>query len=175
MSRKMIAGALIFLLISGCSGIRVKTDYDREADFSLYKTYGWLPDPEGRPRQSLMNNKLVRREVHAAVDREMAKLGFEKVGRMEADLLVTFYIGTKRRVDVTHHGYGYGPWRRPRYGGVSIHRYKEGTLILDFIDAGTRQLIWRGWAASVLHGRENLSEDIYRSVEELMRRYPPEE
>ncbi len=174
MIKKIIAVALVVLFISGCSGIRVKTDYDRDADFSVYQTYGWLPDPKGSPRHRLMNNKLVRREVHAAVDREMAGMGFDKAGRMEADLLVTFYIGAKRRVDVTHHGYGYGPWGMPRYGGVSVHRYKEGTLILDFIDAETRQLVWRGWAASVLHGKENLSEDIRRSVEKLMLRYPPE-
>ncbi|MBD3424646.1 MAG: DUF4136 domain-containing protein [Candidatus Latescibacteria bacterium] len=171
--RKIYALALIAaLLVTGCSSVHVKTDFDRSAEFSRYATYSWLPHKDrGR---GMMRSQLIRKHVVSAVDGEMARLGFRKVNRERADILVNYFIGAKNKVDVTHYGYRYGPWGRYRRRGVSVHRYKEGSLILDFVDRESMQLVWRGWASSVLHGRENIAEDINRSVTELLRRYPPE-
>jgi hypothetical protein len=164
----------ILLLFSSCSTIYVKTDFDRDADFSVYKTYSWIPDKNRTQRNKLMEDQLIRKHIYSAVDRELAEMGFEKTDGQRADILVTFYIGTKKKVDVTHYGYGYGRWGGFYNRGVSVHRYKEGTLILDFIDAGDKQLIWRGWASSVFHGRENAAEDIAKSVKRILQEYPPQ-
>ncbi|HMA76061.1 MAG TPA: DUF4136 domain-containing protein [Candidatus Krumholzibacteriaceae bacterium] len=171
MKKFLIPAAVVLFFLSSCSTIRVKTDFDRGADFSLYKTYRWIPENKIKPRNRMMKDELIRKHVHSAVEREMAKMGFIKAGRSKADLLITYYIGTKRKVDGTR--YGYGGWRRFHNRPVSVRKYKEGTLILDFVDAGNKQLVWRGWASSVFHGRENSAEDIAESVERLLREYPP--
>lgn len=171
MKKILTAAAVALLFLSSCSTIRVKTDFDRDADFSLYKTYRWIPENKIKHRNRLMKDQLIRKHVHSAVEREMAKMGFIKAERLKADLVITYYIGTKRKVDVTR--YGYVRWGRFNNRPVSVRKYKEGTLILDFIDAGNKQLVWRGWASSVFHGRENSAEDIAKSVERLLREYPP--
>ena len=164
----------IMLFISSCSTIRVKTDFDRDVDFLVYKTYKWMPDKNRTRKTKLMRDQLIKKHVHSAVDKELAEMGFEKTGTSGADILVTFYIGTKKKVDVTHYGYGYGRWGGFYNRGVSVHKYKEGTLILDFIDTRNNQLVWRGWASSVFHGRENAAEDIAQSVKRLLQEYPPQ-
>lgn len=173
--RKISIFVIAFLILfPNCSTIRVETDFDRDADFSIYKTYRWISDKNRTRETKLMKDQLIKKHVHSAVDRELAEMGFDKAGRSGADILVAFYIGTKKKVDVNHYGYGYGRWGRFHSRGVSVHRYKEGTLILDFIDARNKQLIWRGWASSVFHGRENAAEDIARSVKRLLQEYPPQ-
>lgn len=162
---------IMLFLCAGCSSVHVRTDYDRDADFSAYHTYSWLPHSE--KGHKLMRNKMVRREVVAAVNREMKESGFREVSRQEADLLITYYIGARNRVDVTRYGYRYGRWGRIHPRRMSVHSYKEGTLIVDLVDTETRELVWRGWASSVLHGREGISRDINNSVRELFKRYPP--
>lgn len=171
--KKLYAAFMVTLLVlsTGCSSVRVRTDFDRDADFSMYRTYSWLP--HGKPQRGMMRSELVRKHIVAAVDRELAAAGLTRVSRERADLLVTYYVGARNRVDVTHYGYRYGPWGRYGPGGISVRRYKEGSLVLDLVDRESRQLVWRGWASSVLRGRENLAEDINRSVRELMKRYPP--
>ena len=163
----------ILLFFSSCSTIHVKTDFDRDADFSVYKTYRWIPDKNRTRENKLMKDQLVKKHIYSAVDRELAEMGFKKAEGQRTDILVTFYIGTKKKVDITHYGYGYGRWGGYNRG-VSVHRYKEGTLILDFIDAENKQLVWRGWASSVFHGRENAAEDIAKSVKRLLQEYPPQ-
>ena len=171
--KKIYAVFMVTLIVlsAGCSSVRVRTDFDRDADFSMYRTYSWLPRKDTGNR--MMRSDLVRKHVVAGVDRELAAAGLTRVGRERADLLVNYYIGARNRVDVTHYGYRYGPWGRYGPGGVSVRRYKEGSLVLDLVDRESKKLVWRGWASSVLRGRENIAEDINRSVKELMKRYPP--
>jgi hypothetical protein len=167
----LIAGILI--LSAGCSSVQVRTDFDRGADFSAYRTYSWLPHREGRG--GMMKSRMVRKHVISAVDRELAAMGFRKTGRERADLLVNYHIGSKAVVDVDLYGYRYGRWGRRRPNAVSVRRYRKGTLILDLVDRESKQLVWRGWATSALHGRENLAGDINRSVRKLLERFPPAE
>lgn len=174
MKRILTAVFGVALLLSSCSGMKVKTDFDPDADFSMYRTYSWLPAPEAGPGRELMKDPLVRNDIHSAVDKEMVKAGFTKTDRMSAALLVTYYIGTKKRVDVDHYGYGYGPWGSGRYRGMRVHKYKEGTLIIDFIDSGTMQVVWRGWASSSLKRGSDLTDYINHYVPKIMERYPPE-
>ena len=57
------------------------------------------------------------------------------------------------------HGYGHGAHYGRGYGGgvPYVRSYKEGTLILDFVDPETMQLIWRGWAVGAFDDPENLN------------------
>jgi hypothetical protein len=113
-----------------------------------------------------MKDPLIRSHVHSAVDAELAKKGLRKIDEGHPDVLLAYYFTTRNRMDVTHY---YGYW----YPHTSVHRYKEGTLILDIVDREEKQLVWRGWASGALDNRENIHNQIAYSVEKLLRRYPP--
>lgn len=55
---------LVFTLFSGCRTYSVlNSDYDRGVDFSLYKTYSWLPDKDDEYSQnhdSIIHNNLFK-------------------------------------------------------------------------------------------------------------------
>lgn len=169
-----LAGLIMIALQAGCSGITVETDFDRDTDFSVYRTYQWVKHDMESDR-GLMNDPLVRKHVRRAVETELAARGYQLETGGNPDFLIAWHIGTKKKIDVDHYYYRYG--RRGRWGGhdVRVNRYREGTLIIDIVDAAEKELVWRSHAVSVLHGRERASDDINRIVEKIMERFPPEQ
>ena len=173
MNRLMMLACVCLLAIStGCSTIRVETDFDPDADFELFKTYKWIEHAK-KTDSAMMKDPLIRSHIIDAVENEMDAKGYFKAVNEKPDFLIAFYAGSRKKVDVTHYHYRYGRWGRFAGRDISVRKYKEGTLIVDIIDAKTRQLAWRGWARSVLHGRENAAEDIKASVNKMLGRYPP--
>jgi hypothetical protein len=156
--------AIIFM--TGCSTVQVETDYNREVDFSKYRTYRWIPHVKGTEDNPLMNDPLIESHVRNSVNAEMAKKGFTKIEEGHPDFLIAYYFTARNRVDVTHY---YGYW----YPHTNVYRYKEGTLILDMVDREEKQLIWRGWATGVLEDRGRIAEQINYSVGKLLKKYPP--
>ena len=170
----MMLGCIGLLAIStGCSTIRVETDFDPDADFERLKTYKWIEHTK-KTDSRMMKDPLIRGHVIKAVENEMDAKGYFKAVNENPDFLIAFYAGSREKVDVTHHHYRYGRWGRFRGRDISVRKYQEGTLIVDIIDARTKQLAWRSWARSTLHGRENVAEDIQASVKKMLHRYPPE-
>jgi hypothetical protein len=171
--------ALLFvglvLLLSGCSTVTVKTDYDRDVDFSRYQTYSWFPVAErpGRGLDRPLNNSLLEARVKREVARQIEAKGLRFVDG-QADIRITYHLGLQNRVDVEK--YGYRPWGRrgPGRRVTEVHRYKEGTLILDFIDPKRKRLVWRGWAKSALPDPELADEKVRQTVEVILDQYPPD-
>jgi len=163
-------------LISSCSTVYdVRYDYDKQTDFQTLKTYDWMPIPDG-----VEINSLVVKRVKKATEPELAARGLVKAPS-KPDFLIVQHITTQEQIEVANWGYGYGPY--PRYGGgywgpggVPTYSYEEGTLVLDFVDAKTKQLIWRGSAKAEIDTVDSPEESwelIKKAVEEILKKYPP--
>ena len=71
-----------------------------------------------------------------------------------------------------------GGYRRGYRGpsGVSTYQYEEGSLILDFVDAKSKKLIWRGSAKAQIDNvdtPEKSEKLINEAVKEILKEYPP--
>jgi len=166
----------VILLLAGCAAYTVRTDYDRDIDFSVYKTYDFVPEMRNnRARRTTMRppakDGLIQKRIEGAVDNGMTSKGFTKVENRTSDILIAFHTGVNDKVDVDRFGYHYG--RRWQSRGVSVHHYKQGTLILDFIDRQTKELIWRGWATSVVDESSRSQEKIDDAVAKILAEFPP--
>jgi len=172
--------ALSVAMTTACSSVAVYHDYDVEADFSRYRTYQWLPSaPDSTLRgtdAALTGNTLLDRRIRNAVDAAMGAHGFT-VAPGDPDLLVAYHTGLKDRMEITDWGYTYSG----EYAGwvgrdVDVQNFTEGTLIIDLLAPGTRQLVWRGTATGEIHPRSK-PEERDRAMKELVARmfkdYPP--
>jgi len=173
-----VAGAVV-----GCSSVYdVKYDYAQETDFSQMQTYDWLPTPEGAD----INDISVER-VKKAVNAELKAKGLQ-LSSQDPDFMIAEHMGAEEKVQINNWGYAYGPydgywgghWGRGGSGasrGVSEYRYEEGTLILDFVDAETNKLIWRG-AAKAEIDRTNTPEKkdklVAEAVQKILKSFPPQ-
>lgn len=180
----------VVAVAAGCSSITVRTDYDRDADFTLYRTFGWLPQPtssiSGSAAQAQARNDLMDKRILSAVNNQLVNRGLQ-IDTTSPDLLLAYHTGVQDKVEVTDWGYSYpsyGAWGGGYgyggygYGGrnIDVYSYQEGTFILDFIDGKTHRLVWRGTATGVLDTNPNpekSEKNINQVVEKLLAQYPP--
>jgi Domain of unknown function (DUF4136) len=169
---------LIFmiLLIAGCSDqIRIKTDYDREVNLKLYKSYAWLPVKEIESKNNpLVYNELTDKRIKKAVEVQFQIKGIQYTPE-NPDLRIHYHIIVDNRSAVrpAAYGYYYSPyWMRNQY---DVYQYREGTLIIDLMDAKNNNLIWRGWGTEVLNTNDiDLTEaEINDAVYKILKEFPP--
>ena len=56
----------------------------------------------------------------------------------------------------------------------NVRQYTEGTLILDFIDPGSDQLVWRGWYSDAVGEGEISEKKINTAVKHILEKFPPQ-
>lgn len=178
-------GALIaVIMLSQASVAQVKSDYDKEADFSTYKTYtfeGWQDNSDD------ILNEFDKKRLLDAFRSELSKKGME-AKESDADVMITLFIVVNEKSSTTAYtdfngGLGYGGRWGWGYGGMGMGSatttytesdYKEGTLVIDMYDSGSKQLVWQGVLTSTVNENPKKREKtIPKKVAKLMKKYPP--
>lgn len=175
----LAAPVLILLLLSSCSSVQVLSDYDKEANFTEYKSYAFYKTGIDKVQISDLDKKRILRAIEA----EMSKRGFTK--SESPDLLVSIFTKEKEQVDIYNNywgGYGYGWGWNPYYwgpgygGGGYASTRTEGSLYIDLIDASSKELVWQGKGVGNLGNINNIEkkeERIREFVSEILMQYPP--
>ena len=176
-----ISIAIIFL--ASCSSIKVTTDYDKEADFSKYKTasfLGWQDDAE-----KLLND-IDKKRFRDAFRVEMKKRNIEIVEE-DGDMALALFLVTDQKTSVNAYtnyyggGGGYGRYRRGGWGwgsGYSTTTYSEsdyiqGTLVVDAYDNASGDLIWQGVGTGTVQEKaEKREKTIPKAVTAVMAKFP---
>lgn len=173
----LAAVALVSLfLTAACSSIAVNYDFDEMTDFASYRTYQWKSVEV--PGDALANHPLVKKRVVAAVDRELEARGYVLAESGAVDFFVVTHAGVKEKMRIHDWGrYGwYDPWWGPYGGRVDVSYYEEGTLVVDIVDAGRKELVWRGTGTSVVKRYKDMTKmdkDIDETVARILSNFPP--
>ena len=101
--KKLLVVAVALVVAVGCSSMKISNDYDRQADFSQYKTYTWR-DSETNVADT---DPFAHERFVGAVDRELAAKGFSKASS-DPDVVVTYHAEDKQgmSLDTTYMGGG---------------------------------------------------------------------
>jgi hypothetical protein len=172
-----LLAATAFLLI-GCVPVTVKYDYHTQTDFSSFHTFNFMPIPE-----TARWNEILIGRIQKTVIRRMEMKGL-KQETANPDLLIAVYTRRREKVDVQSYGYAYFPvrfyWRPFSYWGgpwgIDIQQYDEGKIILDFVDARNKKLVWRAVAIEDLPDPENpgtMQTYVERAVSKMLKKFPP--
>jgi len=166
-------------LISSCGPtLKVSSDYDRSADFTAYKTFS-MYDLKTTGGVNQLNKDRITKYIKA----EMKNRGF-KENNSNPDLMVNAVtvIKDKRSLVARSDFYGYGGfyrpytyWRAPASANttVSTYEYKDGSLVIDVVDAKTRKMIWEGTANAQFDRKpQNPEEAISKTVSKIMEEFP---
>ncbi len=163
-------------LLAGCAPIAVQTDYDPDVDFSSYQTYGFLPRSMSEQERASyrFSPELFEKKLHKSVRAALAERGLQYASN-NPDLLITFHANVRHRQDVYDAQHGYNSWKSAVVD-VDVHEYREGTLVLDFIDRRTNDLVWRGIGTGTTEGidsPEDLQKRLDKAVSKMVSKYPP--
>jgi hypothetical protein len=178
---------LLGLIICGCSAVRVSQDFDETINFTRYKTFDWAPSPPQNSNDILMDSQLMDRRVRSAVEEYLSAAGLSYTPGQKPDLFITYHIVVRTRLEGESFNRGFGWYGHrhlywgypyPPWGGINtyIRQYDEGTLIIDFADSGTNELIWRGVGSrrvSKHSDPEKTTAAVKETVAQILAQYPP--
>lgn len=184
---KFIGVLISVLVLSACASMQVSVDYDEKVSFANLKTYNWLP---GRPLKSgnpiIDTDNLLHRRIKDEINRWLESHGYSLEPREESDFLVSYYVVTDKKTQITvlndYYGYplgwGYygGYYGYPGGSRTYVYEYDVGTLIIDIVNTKTRQLMWRGTAqgeVKELKTPEEKKARIAEAVQSIMKNFPP--
>jgi len=157
---------LLGVLVVSASAQEVQSDYDRSFRFSELKTFSFAAQRR-EATDPLAADSLNDGRIRNGLESQLTANGF-RVETTRPDFVIAYYVTTKNKLNVQD--YGYGP---PRWFGsrdIRVNQNTEGTLMVDFIDTRTNQVIWRGRASGTLE-MKGVDKKISKSVEKLIKQY----
>src|SRR5688572_17790364 len=173
MRRLAIVCALVALAASaaGCLALMpVSSHVERSVEFARYRTYDWAPaDALPLTDERLRANPFFIDEMHGAIDVELNRRGLVRATAERADLLVHYHAAVTERLE--------GGTRPGRVQDcladgctLEVTSYDAGTLVIDFVDASTNRLVWRGWAEHRLEDMLGDPGEVRKRVQSGVRR-----
>src|ERR1700716_4333858 len=176
MKRVLFLSTLIlFLAISCAFGQDVRYNFDKDTNFSKFKTYEWVI-----LKDAPTANDLVTKQLKDAVDAELATKGLTKIDDDTANLFIGYQAGVGQEKQFTSFssdwGYG-GGWYGPGGGTTtgSTSTIYVGQLVLDMYDSANRDLVWRGVASKTLDSKakpDKQQKNLAKAVKKLLKNYP---
>lgn len=176
---------LLFAALAGtsaCSSVKTLVEIPEEAGISG-ATYAFVP-LSGRELDQA--SAILYDEIIQRIEEKLQQRGYT-VDTENPQLLVAFNILTEeQRKEVTQSNNPYGNYNHMwsnTYGGgwwppMDRSRYKEiriektGTLVIDFVAAAERKLLWRGLGTGPVNDPEERFETTYKIVDKLFKRFP---
>jgi hypothetical protein len=174
MQRTILTSLGIMLLLAGVSSAQqVKTDYDRSANFTQYKTYSW---EKVQTQDALWVDR-----IKAAVNSALQEKGLTQV-ESGGDIAIVAMEMTKNQqtLNTFYDGFG-GGWGWRRFGGggfgdatTTTENFKVGTLVVDLFDANSKKLVWRGSSSDTLSDKSDKNiKELDKGVKKLFDHFPP--
>jgi len=181
--KRILVLAVLMLLLSAVSSVSqdVRYNFDKNTDFSKFKTYKWVPI-----KDAAKVSDLVDKQIKDAMDTELATKGLTKVDGDDANLLIGYQaaVGEEKQFNSYSTGWGYGPgWGGGWYGGMgststtgSTTTIYKGQLALDMYDSAKHDLVWRGVVSKTIDPKakpEKQQKNLAKAVTKLLKNYPP--
>jgi hypothetical protein len=153
--------------LAACTSVTVKTDYDPSVSFGKYHTYTLDTTLSGL---GPTNNAVLQQALRSS----LAARGLEETGS-NASLYIVAVVTTKEKLNIVP-GYGMTVTRFGAYRtwamNADVQQYTEGTLIIDFVDAKTKKLVFRGVGQAAVGSQGANAKAIQDAVTKIVAQYP---
>ena len=177
--------ALVLIIGSNAFGQDVRYNFDKNTDFSKFKTYKWVPIKGAAPVNDLMD-----KQIKDSIDSQLAQKGLSKIDADTADLYLGYQAGIGTEKQFTSFstgkgpGWGYGAgWGGGWYGGGGMSTTTGqtstiyvGQLDLDMYDSANKALVWRGVMSKTIDPKakpDKQQKNLNKAVAKLLKNYPP--
>ena len=159
MIRNIILLSALSLMAACASSPYIQTDSDRNYDLSSYKSFKvQSPDIEDTPELISINPILIQR-LDRAIESSLEDNGL-KVSE-NPDLVIRFYLGTKREIDRSSDLGSYGYYGR--YFDSRDQRYirsDKDEISIRFHDAKSDEVVWYAFTRFKRSNNQNDQEAI---------------
>src|SRR5215467_5826106 len=182
--RRVFLPFLIALAIASASFAQdVRYNFDKNTDFSRFKTYKWVALKDAKSPGDLLD-----KQIKEAFDAQLATKGLTKVDDDSANLYIGYQAAVDQQTEFTSYssgwGYGSGWYGGGWYGGGpsstttsgSTSTIYVGQLALDMYDSANKDLVWRGLGSKTIDQKtkpEKQQKNLTKTVTKMLKNYPP--
>ena len=192
MKANALFASVLAVIMFGCSSnpsIQSTYDYNREVDFTRFRTYAFIDEnPMAVSQTQGPVSPMLEGRLMESIRIALNGKGYNEVDDPEsADMVVAFTVGSREQIKVdsypaTYHagyarlGYYYG------YGGMGVgyatetrvRQYTEGQLAVDIFDVATRDPAFHGVASKRISDadRRNQQEMLNAVTAEALAGFP---
>ena len=178
MKRRLIYCLLLLAGGGVCwAGMKVDAKSYAEMDLSAYSTYEWSTDQEADSGHPLSAGSPLDRRLQEIARTALAGSGLEPAVDGEPDLLIHCIAISKEVQDI-------GGVKKDMGGGVTwvgdvgahgVTAYRQGTLIIELVDAESEERLWAGWASDALPAvpdPEKVGKKAEKALKKILKRLP---
>jgi Domain of unknown function (DUF4136) len=161
--KTFIATILAILAASQAAAADVKSDYDRAFDLSKLQSFRFSDQARRNPKDALAADEIAAKRLRSAIQSNLTALGLQQ--QETADFEIAYFATLRNQAQVTTSG-------RPRWGmgSVWVDQYAEGTAIVEFRNAKSGELIWRGFVTGTVDPDKS-EEKINKGIKKLIERF----
>jgi hypothetical protein len=172
-SRLLTASAVVIL--SACSGVDVIPDATDTFAATNYTRYAWRSEPPSQT--SFRKDRLQQKSqsIRAGFEEKMSELGYRRVDKADAEFLVEYLVSTGINDGQLSRGGSnselYPSSVNREIDGASADNAQAlggavttGRIMLVFVDAGTKDLLWRLQITMVVQDANRVDEDEVRGA-----------
>lgn len=181
--------AAAFLLGSTAFAANSGVDYDHSVDFRSFHTFSFYKVQTAEP--------FLDQRIKDEITTDLGKAGYTMVPT-GGDLSVTAFEGEHDQTEYNtfynglgggfgyggwRGGYGFGGFRGGGFGGggfgggdstTTVEKVPVGTLVLDMYSGSSKQLVWRGQAASQLSTKADKNTKKFdKDIDHMLNGFPP--
>lgn len=181
MKSRLLVSLLVLAASLGVQAQKVKVNYDKQADFSQFKTYAWA-------EHGAVAHPMLAANIVGAIEDELNARGLHQVAlNASPQLIIQIYGSVDQESSLTSNDPLYmatggippfdpsfsGPLNTGQYGNTTITIHK-GQLVVDLIDAANKKLVWRGMSQQNLaaHNPDKLLSQVNTAISKMFKQYP---
>jgi hypothetical protein len=172
------------LVAAGCSSVQVRSTPAPGANLAARHTFAFMTPVRPDSRAAQLQQSPAGQQIQSQIARDLIDKGYAPApAGVQPDVLVAYRVRLRPRTEVQSVGYpgpgwgwgwgwGWGGWAWEG-SDVTVREYTEGTLIVDFIDPRSHDVLWRGTATGVVAHPDNPNlGKVARAVDKVMDRFP---
>jgi len=178
-----MAVGLLFASAGAAFAQDVRYNFDKETDFSRFRTYKWVALKDAKNPGDLLD-----KQIKSAFDAQLVTKGLTKVEDDSANLYVGYQVAIGQEKEFTSYntdwGYGAGWYRGGWYGGYpgggmttgQTSTIYVGQLVLDMYDSANKDLVWRGIGSKTIDTDakpDKQEKNLNKTVKKMLKNYPP--
>jgi uncharacterized protein DUF4136 len=150
---------------------KVSYDWDRDVDFTPYRSYKWVDDLPGKSSTETTHQRILDN-----INAQLQAKSLQKTTDASADLYVSYQVVTGSSGQIVTFNPD-GEWR-PGTGMVDASKPPtgkklQGALVVDLYDQKMKKLIWRGIVGGIFDSRQAVNYGIDKGLSKLFSNFPP--
>ncbi|MCM4154605.1 DUF4136 domain-containing protein [Gramella sp. AN32] len=185
----LFAFASFILTSCGSSGPSAKDDAKK---LSSYNTYAYIPNKDTILSRDY-DNDAIQKTIISTIDANMKEKGYQ-LDKVQPDVLVYVHTMFDDKVAVNANpvytnysyyrpGFYIGPYYKnniyenyftiQRINGPRVNQvpFKERTIVIDFIDRKTNEILWRGTTNENIE-KKRIDREIRDYIDEIFKSFP---